>query len=194
MIGFRFSIRGLITIVAVVALAFGWWADHRRMDSRVIEWASECNKLDQKMWQYHKFRAAWTTSVLTTAQSNPPSPEVAAEVIDTVRNDPDFSIKVRAMAILPFLREREQAVDALIEATKDREDESSGSGNVPLYAGTYLAEMKATRAIDALADWVAYIKKQWPYETERDAVLKKSQQDLDDLKAAMPPTKESEGR
>src|SRR5262249_23624009 len=139
----------------------------------------------QADWRHHEFRAGRIATLLESAQKSTPSPEVTAEVIDTVRSDPDWSIKVRAMAVLPYVNEREEAIDVLIEATRIHDEESSGSGNVPLCAASYLAEMKATRGISAVADWVDFIKQQRPYRADmREMVLKGSEKHLADLKAA----------
>src|ERR1700733_14052259 len=159
----RFTIRDLLLAVVI----FAWVVDHRRLEGRIEENATACSKEWALNWRYHEFRAAWTSALLESAQKASPPPDVTAEVIEAVRHDPDWSIKIRAMAILPYVSEREQAIDVLIEATKDRDDESSGDGNVPLYATTYLAEMKATRAIDAIEDWVAFLK-QDPYAEKQD--------------------------
>jgi hypothetical protein len=87
------------------------------------------------------------------------------------------------MAVLPFVRERERAIDVLVTATKVRGPESSGSGNVPLYATTYLADMNATRAIPAIEDWLSFLEAQKPYSDEmRATMVKKGKEDLARLK------------
>ena len=195
----RYTIYMLL-VIAVLALAVGWWIDHKRMESSLEQTLTEMWKENALNWRYHKFRAAWTSALLESAQNTPPTPELTAEVIEAVRHDPDPTIKVRAMAILPYVKEREQAIDVLIDATKDRDDESSGSGLVPLYATTYLAEMKATRAIDAIEDWVAFLKHPYAemydkgafgnerliqsWKKTREMGLKKNQEDLETLKAS----------
>ena len=62
---------------------------------------------------------------------------------------------------------------------KDRDPETSGSGNVPLYATTYLADMNATRAAPAIEDWLAFLENQKPYGDEmRSMMVKKGKEDL----------------
>jgi hypothetical protein len=181
----RFSIRQLAVLIVILALACGWWADHRHLESQLTEVGDAFSKQIQENLRYHEFRAGRITTLLADAEKSAPSPEVAAEVLDTVRNDPDWSIKVRAMAILPYLKEREDAIDALIDATKIHDVESSGGGNVPFYAVSYLAEMKAGRGISAVAEWVEFIKHQYPYDAKvHELILKRSEKHLADLEAA----------
>lgn len=124
------------------------------------------------------------TAMLERAPTAPPTSAEAGELFAWVRDDPAFNVKVRAMAVLPFVKEREQAIDVLIEALKDRDPDSSGSGNVPLYATTYLADMQATRALPAIEDWLTFLEKQTPYRPETAAsLLQKGKEDLAKLKA-----------
>lgn len=131
------------------------------------------------------------TTLLEAAPTSQPSAVDAAELFEQVLHDPDFRIRVRAMAVLPFVREREKAIDVLIASVHNRDPETSGGGNVPLYATTYLADMAAVRAIPDITDWVEFLNSHPRYEQKmRTMILKKSTDDLARLKkmAATRPT------
>src|SRR5581483_11684309 len=94
------------------------------------------------------------TSLLEEAPTSRPSTQDAEELFDLVAHDPDFRVRVRAMAVLPFVEDRERAVGTLIAAVHEHNPKTNGGGNVPLYATTYLVDMKATRAIPDISDWL----------------------------------------
>jgi hypothetical protein len=120
---------------------------------------------------------------LDRAQTTPPTAAEAEEMFGFMRDDPAFNVRVTAMAVLPFVRERERAIDVFIAALKVRNPEVSDSGNVPLYATTYLADMKATRAVPAIEDWLAFLESQKPYGDEMPSMMvKKGTEDLARLK------------
>jgi hypothetical protein len=121
--------------------------------------------------------------LLENSPTSRPSPSDSAELLDLAQHDPDFRIRVRAMAVLPFISDREKAIDALVACVHDREPESTGGGNVPLYATMYLANMSATRAIPDVEDWITYLQRKPPYDEEmRAKILEKSNEDLARLK------------
>ncbi len=84
------------------------------------------------------------TALFESGPTSQPSAGDEDELFDEVLNDSDFRIRVRAMAVLPFVRDREKAIDVLIKSVHDRNPQSTGNGNVPLYATGYLTKMKAT--------------------------------------------------
>lgn len=123
------------------------------------------------------------TALLESAPTSRPSNSDAAEMIDLALHGSDFRIRVRAMAVLPFVGDREKAIDALIACVHDRGPEASGGGNVPLYAASYLADMRATRAIPDVEDWIAFLHQKPSYDEKvRSMILEKSSDDLARLK------------
>jgi len=100
--------------------------------------------------------------------SEPDTKELLAEVRS---NDTDWRIRTYAMSLMPFLPDRESAIDALIAAASDRDPKSVGSGVVPMCAVTYLAKMKAIRAEPAIRDWIRFIE-----QDTKGAVLPGSRQ------------------
>jgi len=124
-------------------------------------------------------------ALFESASTSQPSTTDEAELFDEVLHDPNFGIRVRAMAVLPFVHDREKAIDVLIASVHDRDPNRTGNGNVPLYATTYLADMKAKRAIPDVTDWVGYLQKFRPYgEQMGPVILKKGMEDILRLKSA----------
>lgn len=125
------------------------------------------------------------TRLYLRGATSQPSAADTAELFDEVLHDPDFRIRVRAMAVLPYVGDREKAIDVLITSLRDQDPKTSGNGNVPLYATNYLAHMNATRAIPDIENWIAYMKKNQPYGQRVYAMMMgKSSADLARLKAA----------
>ena len=123
------------------------------------------------------------SSLYKSAPTSQPSPADTAELLEEVAHDSSFAIRVRAMAVLPFLHDREKVIDVLIACVHDRDPTANGSGNVPLYAASNLAEMKACRAIPDIANWVDYLQKDKPYGQMGPMILQGSAKHLADLKA-----------
>jgi hypothetical protein len=105
-------------------------------------------------------KVAKITALLNAAATSQPSATDANDLLNEAANDPDHRIRIRAMDVLPFVQDRERVIDVLIAATRVRDRPTSGGGNVPLHAATYLADMKAVRAIPAVADWVRFLQDQ----------------------------------
>jgi hypothetical protein len=120
-----------------------------------------------------------------SASTSRPSAADEAELFDEVLHDPDFRIQVRAMAVLPFVRDREKAIDVLIKSVHYRDPNYSENANVPLAATLCLAKMKATRAVPDVADWVAYMQEYRPYgEKMGPTILQTAMKALSRLKSA----------
>lgn len=125
------------------------------------------------------------TALLESAPTSRPSAADSNELLKEAAHDSDFRIRVRAMAVLPFISERERAVDVLIAAVHERNPRTNGGGNVPLYATTYLADMKATRAIPDIADWLRFLGHDQSFDQQlKPGVLRKVREDLARLEAA----------
>jgi hypothetical protein len=125
------------------------------------------------------------TALFLNCPTSRPSASDEAELFNDVLHDSDFRIRVRAMAVLPFVRDRKRAIAVLVASIHDRDPISSANGTVPLYAATYLADMDAKEAIPEVANWVDYLRKARPYgEQVGPMILKKSTEDLSRLKSA----------
>ena len=119
-------------------------------------------------------------ALLESAPASQPSPADAQWVIDEVLHDPDYGIRVRVMAILPYLRDRKQAIDVLMACLHERDKTLIGDGFIPRYAATYLADMGVYSAIPDIKSWIDYLQsKKVPFDEKLR--LKCIQTGLDDL-------------
>jgi hypothetical protein len=109
----------------------------------------------------------------TRARTQPLTAAEASAVLQLVRHDPDWRIKVRALPVLPLLREREEAVTALITALNDRDPNSSGGGNVPAYACSVARQMKDARTADALRNLLHDVEQEQPYPPPTRTLISK---------------------
>jgi hypothetical protein len=184
---FRFTIRDLVLLTAVVATAAGWWIDRRRLVIANDELTKEVGELRTNYFQAAlELIAARSTpqgekrirELHEAAKRSTLSRDDSQEVLFEVRHGDDFRTRVRAMAILPYLRERAEAIEALRAALGER-GETSAEGVIPLYAAKYLAELKATESINDVRAWIEFVKSEWPYDREsRDTVLRTSETSL----------------
>jgi hypothetical protein len=124
------------------------------------------------------------TTLLETAPTSQPSQADTNELFDEALHDSQYEIRIRAMAVFPFLDDRERTIDALISCVREHDPQTTGNGNVPLYAATYLAEMKATRAIPDIQAWIQYQQQSNPYgDRSGPIILKQSTKDLQRLQS-----------
>jgi hypothetical protein len=183
----RFTIRDLLLLTVIVAVGTAWWIDRRRL---TIQKETLLKEVDELRGAYIKIAfeldaaRMWPPSLermnelLEGAKKAPLASDEVQEVLFEVRHGDEFRTRVRAMAILPYLREREDAIDALRAALRER-GESSADGVVPQYAATYLADMKANDAVNDVRAWVDFIKKEQPYDAEmRHTILESSEKSL----------------
>jgi hypothetical protein len=59
---------------------------------------------------------------------------------------------------LLYAKDSESVIEPLIAAMQDRDEKSSGEGNVPLYASGTLVELRDARALKPLYEWLEYIE------------------------------------
>ena len=113
----RFTIRDLLWIIVVVGMGLGWWVDHRTLDLANRHHRGKLFKAGLRLIPLESFTQGEEriSSIHDAAKSSPPPPEAAAEIIHHVRYDPDWRIRVRAMAVLPFLSERAEATKVLLD-------------------------------------------------------------------------------
>ena len=174
---------GIVAIVAIVFVAAGvaYKFVARRATERITQ---EVRAADPFPAGYHQ-KVEKISALREAAPTSQPSAADSKELFDETLHDPDFRIRVRAMAVLPYVPDREAAIDALIQCVHDRVQESSGGGNVPLYATSRLTDMKAVRAIPDVEDWIRFLENNPPYQQKMlPILLKKSSEDLLRLKGA----------
>ena len=190
---FRFTIRDGLFLTATIAVALAWWIDHRYSADRIEKLEKQHSDLrTENLDLAFKLIAEKSLpkdqrvrELLDAVKKSTLSSDEAEEVFLLVRHDPDFRVRVRAMTILPHVRERDDAIDVLLEALRQRTGEKAADGVIPQYAAKYLAHMKATRAIGDVKGWLAFLKEEKPYDDEaRPVLIKTAEKNLAELIAA----------
>jgi len=169
----RFTIRDGLFVVTIVGVALAWWLDHRQLSESVkglVKDLAHVRTENLKLSIRNELNETKRIDELDeAAKRSSLSPSEVDEVLQFVGSEFDIRVRVRAMAILPRLKDREKAIDVLIEALHDRKE-----GVVPQYAAKYLAHMRAVRAIEEVKAWVDYLKTENPYDEESRAVMLKT--------------------
>lgn len=69
----KFSVRDLFLVTMIMALAVGWWVDHRRKDAEVkaaAEWRLRAGAVEQTL-KYLGYNIAWRKSSVEIRQAYP---------------------------------------------------------------------------------------------------------------------------
>jgi hypothetical protein len=184
---FRFTIRDVLWLTVVVGMGVGWWVDHRRLDSENGKWRGEVFKLGFRLIPLESFTQGTEriAEISKASKESPPSPEAAAEILRYVLYDQDWRIRVRAMAVVPNLKERTEAITVLLHVLHERDVEKCGEGVLPLYAAKYLAEMNAPNAAEEIKSWLESLRTSSPYDQEMTTIMiDGAERDLKKLVAA----------
>jgi hypothetical protein len=165
-------------LVGLTLVVFGLLA----IAPRIIEWVQSSAAQAPASLELYNMKREKIMALGDRAPTSAPSPREEQEMFEVVGLDPDFSFRVKAMAVLPYVPDREKAIDVLISEVRNRNPATNGDGCVQLYAAGYLAQMKAVRAIPAIADWVEYLRDHPNYgEPMRSMCLKQGQSALQQL-------------
>jgi hypothetical protein len=173
---FRFTIRDVLWLTLVVAVLVAGlinWRAYMQSEEKLREEVSDLRvsnfELGMELAAARSFpRGEKRIRELSeAAKKGPLSRDDATEVLFEVMHGEDFRIRVRAMAILPYLQERDEAIAALRLALRERGEE----GVIPTYAASYLASMKATDATADVRAWLEFLEKEQPYEPDVRATL-----------------------
>jgi hypothetical protein len=176
----------LLWLMVVVGLACGWWLGHRQLKYEIKQQRSTISKMAWELFPLKAFPEGdrKIRAILDDAKTAPPPPEAAAEVLHYVLHEKDYRIRTMAMAVLPYLTERAEAIKVLLNSLNERKTETSDEGLVHLYAAKYLTDMNATEAIRPLENWLAYLENESPYDDEiRAIMIKSARRDLKKLKS-----------
>ena len=190
---FRFTIRDVLWLTVVVAMGVGsfvnwhrWTATNEDLRKEISELKLASLELGFELVAARSFPPGEERirELHESAKKSPPSPEEAREVLFEVMHAEDFRIRVRAMAILPYLRERDEAIAALRLAIRERDED----GVIATYAASYLAAMKATDAINDVREWLAYLENDQPYDSDtRETLINNAKRRLAELSASVTP-------
>src|SRR5262249_10847352 len=88
---------------------------------------------------------------------NQPLNRAAIDLLLPALKRDDWRIKVRILLVLPFSANRDWVIHPLIETLGDREEESSGSGNVPSGACKALSKLDDERGLKPCEDWLQFL-------------------------------------
>jgi hypothetical protein len=88
---------------------------------------------------------------------NQPLNKAAIDLLLPALKRDDWRIKVRILLVLPFSANHDWVIQPLIESLCDREEESSGSGNVPSGACKALARLDDERGLKPCEDWLQFL-------------------------------------
>jgi hypothetical protein len=182
----RFTIRDVLWLMAVVGIGVGWWVDHRKLAAVNEKYRVDIGELGLRLIPLQTLLQGdrRIRAIHEQAKMTPPPAEAAAEIIYHVRYDKDYRIRLRAMAVMPYLSERTESINVLLDALRERDVDKIAEGLVPQYAAVYLAEMNATEAIRPMEDWLAFLENEVPFDPEMRAILIKSaKRNLAKLKA-----------
>ncbi|QDU29090.1 hypothetical protein ETAA8_41970 [Anatilimnocola aggregata] len=162
----KFTIRDLISLTIVISLSLGWCADNRKLHRANEQLQLENLTLQFEINSLKSYPAdkRRIEEIHDAAKDGELPQHHAEEILFTVQCESDFRVRVRAMAVLPLLPEREQAIDVLVAALRERNQASAGDGVVPMYAVKYLSAMKATRALPEVQAWLHYLRSEQPFE------------------------------
>jgi hypothetical protein len=166
----------MVVVAVALGMGLGWWRDRSRLNSLYEDERASGFKLAMRLIPFETFTEGIKRidTIYEAAKQSPPSPEEAVEILHYVQHSDDFRIRVRAMAVFPYLNEREEAINVLLQALRERTGERCADGVIPQYSVRYLAEMKATRAVPEINAWLQFLKEEEPYDDSTRPVLIKS--------------------
>lgn len=105
----------------------------------------------------YETRVAAVTELLEMGQQKPLSKEEVELLLPPLKTD-EWRIKVRVLLVLPYAADPEWVIQPIIGALQDRDEESSGGGNVPSGAARALAILGNSKGLQACEDWLKYLK------------------------------------
>lgn len=195
---FRFTIRDVLWLTMVVALAVGWginWYRWRATTEKLRKEISEQRVANVELGfeliaaRSYPQGEQRIRELYEAAKRSPLSADDAREVLLEFLHGKDFRIRVRAMAILPHLRERDDAIAALRLAIRERGED----GVIATYAASYLADMNATDALGDVGEWLAYLESERPYDAEtRETLINNAKKRIAELSASANAAAENE--
>ncbi len=113
-------------LMCLMLLGLGWSSSFAATDNPNIEQLRK-----QLASPDYETRKAAVSELLQTGQKRPLTKNEVDVLLPNLKSDSDFRIKVRIIGVLPYAADPNWVADPLIAALKDREDNSSGGGNVP---------------------------------------------------------------
>jgi hypothetical protein len=176
---FRFTIRDVLWLMVVVALAIGWRTQHARLIQTIKALKA---KASEDSLQVEFERAKRLTRMYETARLVPLKAVEVDDIIETVLHDSSPSRANQALNIVPFIGDRQYAVSFLIKIVNERYRWNDSS--LPLNAVVCLADMQAVEAIPAVEGLLDFLKNDASLDDEeRQVCMKAVDKKLNQLKS-----------
>ena len=141
----------------------------------------------------YETRVAAVTELLQMGQKKPLSKEEVDLLLPPLKND-EWRIKVRVLLVLPFSANPDWVLQPLISALQDREDESSGGGNVPSGACRALTKLGDSRGLKPCEDWLKFLESNpKAYGDLHASLVKKARQYIRELRQEKKRAKQTPG-
>ena len=112
------------------------------------------NKLASPVYET---RVAAVTELLHKGQKQALSKQEVDLLLPPLKTD-EWWIKVRVLLVLPCAANPDYVLKPIIAALQDRDEESSGGGNVPSGGCRALMRLGNSRGLQACEDWLNYLK------------------------------------
>lgn len=105
--------------------------------------------------------------------------EETVALVAHLKSDPECGVKILVTLALPYAEDKDWVVRPLIDALRDRDEASSGGGNVPAYAAAALAAIGDARALQPMREWLDYLKSNpRVYPHSRDLLMRIANRDI----------------
>lgn len=106
----------------------------------------------------YETRKSVVTELFHVGEKRPLKKEEVDLLLPHLKSDPDWRIKVRITHVLPYATNSDWVLQPLISALQDRDEHSSGTGNVPLSACEALVRLGDSRGLQPVEDWLHYLE------------------------------------
>lgn len=134
----------------------------------------------------YEARRAVVTALLNVGVKRPLNKEEVDFLLPHLKSDSDWRIKVRITLVLPYAKNPGWVLQPLISALEDRDEKSSGGGNVPSGACGALARLGDGRGLQPVEGWLHYLESHPNvYGDLHDSMVKQAKEHLAELKSKL---------
>jgi hypothetical protein len=105
----------------------------------------------------YETRVAAVTELFQTGQKKPLSEEEIGLLLPPLKTD-EWRIKVRILLVLPYAANPDWVFEPILGALRDRNENSTGGGNVPSGACRALVSLGESRGLQPCEDWLKYLE------------------------------------
>lgn len=138
--------------VLVAALCVAGCLDERKQKDDLGTLRTKLSSTD------YEVRKTAITQLLQTGKSRPLQKEEIRLLLPLFKSDTDWRIKVRITQVLPYANDKTLVLQPLLEALQERDEETSGGGNLQNYSCRALATLGDATALPAMKEWLKYLE------------------------------------